>query len=49
MYNSKVVNFDHGMFIRLAAGGNGCGSVGRAVASNTRGVQFEFSHRPNLY
>ena len=49
LYNSKVVNFDHGMFIRLAAGGNGCGSVGRAVASNTRGVQFEFSHRPNLY
>ena len=25
--------------------GSGCGSVGRAVASDTRGPQFEFSHR----
>ena len=25
--------------------GSGCGSVGRAVASNTRGPQFESSHR----
>ena len=24
--------------------GSGCGSVGRAVASNTRGPQFESSH-----
>ena len=24
--------------------GSGCGSVGRAVASNTRGMQFESSH-----
>ena len=27
-------------------GGSGCGSVGRAVASDTRGRQFESSHRP---
>ena len=25
-------------------GGSGCGSVGRAVASDTRGLQFESSH-----
>ena len=25
--------------------GSGCGSVGRAVASDTRGLQFESSHR----
>ena len=25
---------------------SGCGSVGRAVASDTRGPQFESSHRP---
>ena len=25
--------------------GSGCGSVGRAVASDTRGPQFESSHR----
>ena len=25
--------------------GNGCGSVGRAVASDTRGPRFESSHR----
>ena len=25
-----------------------CGSVGRAVASNTRGPRFESSHRQNL-
>ena len=25
--------------------GSGCGSVGRAVASNSRGPQFEFRHR----
>ena len=29
--------------------GSGCGSVGRAVASNTRGPQFKSSHRQNLY
>ena len=25
--------------------GSGCGSVGRAVASNARGLRFESSHR----
>ena len=29
--------------------GSGCGSVGRAVASDTRGLQFESSHRRNFY
>ena len=28
--------------------GGGCGSVGRAVASNTRGPRFESSHRQNF-
>ena len=28
--------------------GIGCGSVGRAVASDTRGPQFESSHRRNF-
>ena len=29
--------------------GIGCGSVGRAVASDTRGPRFESSHRQTLY
>ena len=29
--------------------GSGCGSVGIAVASGTRGPWFESSHRQNLY
>ena len=29
--------------------GSGCDSVGRAVASNTRGPRFESSHRQNFY
>ena len=29
--------------------GSGCGSVGRAVASDTRGPRFESSHWLNLY
>ena len=29
--------------------GSGCNSVGRAVASDTRGPRFESSHRQNLY
>ena len=28
--------------------GSGCGSVGRVVASNTRGPRFESSHQQNL-
>ena len=29
--------------------GSGCGSVGKAVASDTRGLRFESSHPQNLY
>ena len=29
--------------------GSGCGSVGRAVATDTRGPRFETRHRQNLY
>ena len=29
--------------------GSGCGSVGRAVASDTRGPRFEYSHRQLLF
>ena len=29
--------------------GSGCGTVGRVVASNTRGLWFECSHWQNLY
>ena len=28
--------------------GSGCGSVGRAVASDTKGPRFESSHRANI-
>ena len=31
------------------ARGRGCGSLGRAVTSNTRGLQFETGHWQNLY
>ena len=33
----------------FAALGSGCGSVGRAVAFNTRGPRLEYSHRHNIY
>ena len=29
--------------------GSGCGSVGRAVTSDSRGPRFESSHRQKLY
>ena len=29
--------------------GSGCGSVGKAVASNTRGLRYESSHQQKLY
>ena len=29
--------------------GSGCGAVDRAVASNTRGLRFDSSHRQNVY
>ena len=41
-YDSRVVSYDHKLFIRL---GSGCGSVGRAVASNARGRWFDSSHQ----
>ena len=40
----------HGLFATaVQVGGSGCSSVGRAVASNTRGPLFETSHWQNLY
>ena len=35
--------------LRMIILGSGCDSVGRAVASDTRGLQFESSHRQILY
>ena len=29
--------------------GSGCGSVGRAIASNSSGLRFTSSHKQNLY
>ena len=37
-----VTSFNHLKCIFL---GSGCGSVGRAIASNTRGPQFESRHQ----
>ena len=34
---------------KLEDDGSGCGSVGRAVASNSRGLQFESSDWQKLY
>ena len=59
-YNSRVINYDRiSAFIRLKTGmpitrrkvevGSSCGSVGRAVASDTRGPRFESSHQQNLH
>ena len=36
------------MVVKISQKGSGCGSVGRVVASDTRGPQFESSHRQNL-
>ena len=36
------------MFIIHWRGGSGCGSVGRAVASNTRDPRFESRHRQSF-
>ena len=33
----------------LLLGGSGCGSVGKAVASDTRGPRFESRHRQSFY
>ena len=40
--------YDGGTFIRLPTSGSGCGSVGRAVASNSRCPWFEFSHQQDF-
>ena len=58
-YNYRVINYASRAFIRLKTGmpitrrkvevGSSCGSVGRAVASDTRGPQFESSHQQNLH
>ena len=34
--------------IDLSGSGSGCASVGRVVASDTRGPRFESSHRRNF-
>ena len=34
--------------LTIFIGGSGCGSVGRAVASNSRGLQFESSHQQKI-
>ena len=39
---SRKINLAYNM-------GSGCGSIGRAVALDTRGRQFESSHRHNIY
>ena len=35
--------------LRLYPKGSGCGSVGRADTSDTRGLRFESSHRQKIY
>ena len=35
--------------INFGKGGSGCGSVGRVVAFDTRGPQFESSHQQIIY
>ena len=37
-----------GPFLKESFWGSGCSSVGRAVASDTRGPRFESSHRQNF-
>ena len=49
-HHARLLNI--GMSLRLVGNkllGSGCGSVGRAVASDTRGPWFESSHGQNLY
>ena len=42
-------NFDIAVVnVKLFEQGSGCGAVGRAVASDTRGPRFESSHRQLL-
>ena len=44
----KVCISLEGQIIRVGTGGSGCGAVGRAVASDTRGPGFESSHQQLL-
>ena len=44
-YVTRVVIYYRRGFIRFATKGSGCGSVGRAVASNSRGPRSKSSHR----
>ena len=41
------INFETGVIATQQQQKCGCGSVGRAVAFNTRGPQFDFSHWQN--
>ena len=45
MFDSVECMFD----IVCVKVGSGCGSVGRAVDSDTRGPRFDSSHQQNLY
>ena len=45
---SVVVCYFYVIPFKMKPEGSGCGSVGRAVASDTRGPRFESSHRQNL-
>ena len=45
MFAQVEFNNEHGARVIISRWGSGCGSVGRAVASNTRGPRFESSHR----
>ena len=56
--NGQIITESYLILTRCAIGqvsindweqGSGCGSVGRAVASHTKGPQFESSHWQNLY
>ena len=44
----SVVSFYCDIIERKLSVGSGCGSLGRAVAANTRGPRFESSHRQFL-
>ena len=51
-YNKSTWQEHSLQFVKIWLKGSGCGSVGKAVASNTRGLRFESSHLQilmNLY
>ena len=47
-YNSRVVIYERKIFIRLATESCGCGSVGRAVASDTCDLRFKNGHHQTI-